>query len=119
MIDIRIGPLQPPTRGIRREVVLHVFMQVLLQIDPTLAEGAHYYVRTNAGFNRHIAVRIRDLLIGGVLTRCLADLFDGAIDREFELRRTLGRQRHGFRLLFGWFQRLDGPGDLLLAGCAS
>ena len=86
MIDVRISPLQFPTRWVRREVVLHVLMQVPLQIDSASAKRTHDNIRTNTRFDRHVAIRIFDLLIRSIVAGRLSDLLDRAVYDELEVR---------------------------------
>ena len=59
--------------------------EVLLQIDPGLPKSPHNHIGTNAGFNRHVAIRIIDLLIGRIVTGRLSNLLDRAVDCQLEV----------------------------------
>ena len=90
MIDVRIRAVQSPAGWISREMLLHVFVNIFLQIDRRLAKRAHDHIRANAGFNRHVTVWIFDLLIRRIVAGRLTNLIDRVINYQFEIWRTLG-----------------------------
>ena len=78
MINIRIGVAQKPVPfcRIRREIVLHVFVDFFLQIDTYGTVRADDFVGTNTCVSGHIAARVRDANI----SRIVADGVMGSLN---------------------------------------
>src|SRR5215469_17257913 len=79
VVDIGIGMIEAPPflAGIGCEVLQHVLMDFLLQVNTCGAIGADNLVRANAGICRNIPVRVRNPNI----TWNIADGMTSSLDR--------------------------------------
>ena len=109
MIDVAVGSGEAPLRRVFREVPLHVFVDLFLQVDFRLAKRTDDYVRTRSRFDWHIAVRIIESLIRLIIARGFSDLINCAVDRELKVGRAVRRQCVNFSLLF-WRSQRDSAG---------
>lgn len=84
--------------GIGIEVVLHVFVNFLLQIDAKGAVNPNNFIAANARIWRDVSSRIRNSNISGIVADCMCCSFNrcsGEALQEFLLR--IGLQRSALR----------------------
>src|SRR6266542_2724153 len=93
MIYVRVNGAGTPFCWVRRARCLHVFMQLLLQIDSHLAKRSNNHVGADACFNGDVPVGIINLHVGGIVARRDSSLRDSSVDKLFELRWSIGRER--------------------------
>src|SRR5206468_10792099 len=74
VIDVRVRRAQSPDLRIGVEVLLHVFVERLLQVDSDGTKRADHHVRTDAVALRQIAAGITELHVRGIVNRGDADL---------------------------------------------
>lgn len=75
MVDIAVGALEPPALRVEAEVRPHVLVDESLEIERVRgAKGADHHVGADPGFRRHVASRIIELPVGGIVAGGLAHL---------------------------------------------
>jgi hypothetical protein len=66
MIDVGVGMGESPPAliGIGREILQHVFVNFLLQVDSDGAIGTNDFIRANPGIRGHVPTRVRNAHVG-------------------------------------------------------
>lgn len=113
VVDIRIGAFQPPAVRVGGKIRFHVLVNQLLQVYALLPQCANHYIGAHTFCYRHIAHRIIQRSIGGVVAHGLADLAAGGADDGRRLIRVAdlfrcGRQRGGILRRAGGVRKISG-----------
>jgi hypothetical protein len=79
VVDISVGMAEQPASlvRIRREILLHVFVNFFLQVDAYSAVAANDLVGANAGVRRNVPARIRNSDISGNVANRMVRALDG------------------------------------------
>jgi hypothetical protein len=67
VINVGVGTTLPLVR-IRVEVPHHVFMNLLLEIDPDGTVAANHFISADPGVRGHIPARVRNVNVVGYVT---------------------------------------------------
>src|SRR5437667_8020533 len=96
MIDVAVGLSRKPSPlpWIRREILLHVLVDFLLQVHTHSAVGTNDFVGANSGIARNISSRIGNAHIRRVITNLMVGSFDrGSPELTQEILPTGGNGR--------------------------
>ena len=83
MVDIRVGMCQQPAPFIRVrcEILQHVFVHFLLQVDAHGTITANHFVGAHSGVGGNISARVRNMDIRGNVADRVMRAFDGCRDQ--------------------------------------
>ena len=95
VIDIRVRFGEPPAFGINGKVGSHIFVHLLLQIDPQPAQSPDNNIRANARFFRHIATGIGERAVSRIVAKRNAHLFARLFDKRRGLDIPVGQSSDG------------------------
>jgi hypothetical protein len=80
VIDVFVGAFEAPDFRVLGEVLFHVLVNQLLEIEVELAEGADDDVGANSAFLRDISIGIFESNVRAIISRGDPDLFEGRVD---------------------------------------
>ena len=81
VINVFIGPLQPPELRVGRKGTLHVLVHERLQVDPERPIRTNHDIGADARVGRHIPAGIVENDISGIVADLLRGAVKGRIDK--------------------------------------